>query len=724
MRRGRQADGTGTRLRAWLPWILVALAAGVPYLNALRCGFVYDDEAQILENPHVAADAPWWRALARPLWPEPNEAGLYRPVTALTFRLQRTPQSARPPAAAAEQRVSPDDRHALRDDPRAFHAVNVALHAGVCLLAFAILRRLWGERRGLALAAALTFAVHPVHTEAVTGIVGRAELLAAAWGLAGYALWLRATRRSPVPRGGAGIATWLGLTLCFAVAAGSKESAVGWILLLGAHRLGAFGDARSYAAVAGAGGGILRRGLLADGSVALGFALYVAARVAVLGTVFGLGTVTAIDNPIYAADGLTRILTAGHVLARDVGLILWPARLSADYSFDVIRPVSQLFSLSALFLIALLAGVVAAIRHRSAVTAATWGLLLFVALILPVSNLLFPIGTIMGERLLYLPSLGLLVAALYPAHHLMTRIGTRRGSVILLVLLLVALSARTWARNEDWRSNRTLFGAAVRVSPRSVKARANLGTTLVREGEVKAGEHEYRAALAIAPEYLAALNGLAQALIEQGRFAEAEPVLLRATAHHPRSVEAHVRLGNLYLELERARDAEEAFGAAIGVNAESLEGWIGRASALFMQGSSSASAEAWLRAYELSGRRQSLGRHVWVALERARRTAEATELVRELLTREPAAADLHHKLALALLSREGASAEGLKAARRAADLEASREHLTTLLRHLVRAGRCAEAREVLHGPRVIAMDAAARAALADTVETSCGNRTP
>ncbi|MBD3236107.1 MAG: hypothetical protein GF330_05345, partial [Candidatus Eisenbacteria bacterium] len=144
-----------------LPLVLLFLAALLPYGNALRTGFAYDDAAIVIENPTASPAAPWWTPLVRPYWPEPHDAGLYRPLTSLTYRLQRGWTGTAPVP---------------------FHLLNVLLHAATSLLAYAVLRRLF-TRQGWALPIALLFAVHPLHTEAVTGIVGRAELLAALCGL-------------------------------------------------------------------------------------------------------------------------------------------------------------------------------------------------------------------------------------------------------------------------------------------------------------------------------------------------------------------------------------------------------------------------------------------------------------------------------------------------------------------------------------------------------------
>ena len=157
---------------------VIAVAAIVPYLNALPADFTFDDVGVISENVavqiHPAADL-----LTYVYYP----GGLYRPLTMLTY------------AANA----SIDAR------PWGYHLVNVVLHALVSIAVFFLARRLL-DSAVAATVAALLFAVHPIHTEAVTGIVGRAELLAALGvlvSLLAVARALNSTAEPPPPVDGA-----------------------------------------------------------------------------------------------------------------------------------------------------------------------------------------------------------------------------------------------------------------------------------------------------------------------------------------------------------------------------------------------------------------------------------------------------------------------------------------------------------------------------------------
>ena len=669
------------------PWLLLTLVALWPYLNAMECEFVYDDRGQIEENPYVSPEDPWWVSLTRPYWPPPQQAGLYRPVTSLTYRLQRGLHG---------------------NHPAGFHALNLFLHVGVVLAAYGVLRRLACSGDRIALAAGLIFAVHPLHTEAVTGIVGRAELLSALFGLLGYWIWLRA-RRAAGPL--------VGMLLCFALAAGAKESAAGWVLLMGAHRLGIFGDGRGYGALAPK---ERRHAYLIDALVLAGFVLYLLPRIWVLGSPVGLNEVSRVDNPIFAAPIDARLLTAVEVIARGLGLMIWPTRLSVDYSFNAIPVVTSWASLAGLGTLLLCGATYWAVRHGRRAAPLAWGFIFYGALLLPVSNLILPIGTIMAERLLYLPSLGVLFLVTHLLARGLTRLRMPRLAPLLLVLIVVLLGLRTWDRNRDWRNNRILFEAAAEVQPHSVRILNNLGCARVQDGEIEAGLAAYRRAQTIEPDYHAMLNGLGHALILHHDYREAEEVLLRSMRARPIDPEPRYRLGNLLLEVARAEEALGVFDALLAIRPVSSEGRIGKASAHFMLGDYAAAADAWESALALPGNPRDLARHLAVAQIRAGRPQAALQTLRALLPLIPEAADLHYEYARLLIEQNAATeAGGLAAAERAFQLRPTADYAETLMRHLIVRQRCAAAQALLATPAVRALDDSTRAVLGAMQQKSC-----
>jgi len=493
--------------------ILIGVLATVPYLNALQADFVFDDAHLIRDNPAVQV------LPAVDLFHYVHPAGgLYRPLTMLTY------------AANA----------ALNPAPFAYHLVNLVLHALVSLGVFALARHLL-ESTTAATAAAALFAVHPIHTEVVTGIVGRAELLAALSVVAMLLAFARAQRTE-------GPARWLWSTsavAAFAAGVLAKENAfTGLGLLIVLHwwidrratavqRIAAL---TPYLAVAGA---------------------YLALRLAVLGT-FGLSQPpTLLDNPLAHVDTATRLRTAVVVLGEYLEQLAVPLHLSADYSFNQIALAAgwgdPRFVLAAALLAAVAVAVTGTVRRAPQLALAA----AFTAIPLALTaNLLFPIGTIKAERLLYLPSLGWCLgcgwlAALAIEHK-------RSIGALALSAVVAAYAVRTWTRNGDWRSEDTLFAATLRDAPRSAKAHYNGAIVLQRAGQLDDAMVHYRRALEMYPAYGAAAYGIGHVYalkgIEVGALAWYEEAIRR----EPAFAQAHLQIALLHYARDRFDSAEAA----------------------------------------------------------------------------------------------------------------------------------------------------------------------
>ena len=483
--------------------LLVVVAAIVPYLNAMSNGFAFDDVPIVADNPRLRGagaiatsfTADWWGGRT-------GKSLLYRPLTMSTFALDAA--ATVPIGGPATGRM--DDRRAAWP-----HAHNVAWHAVTALALFALLELMYGSL-SLSLIAGLLFAVHPIHTEAVDQIVGRAELLAAALSLSALAAALRFLDGAR-PRWG-----WAaGAAGAFLLALASKESAIvlpAVVLLAAWCRPTAPTFER-------------RRLVVLLALLALAAGVYLGARWAVLGTLLGTaappaGTVD-VDNPLAGAPASARLFTAPTIAARALHLLLFPRTLSADYSYDQIPVLTRPGAASVTGLAALAALLILALAARRSAPALAFGLLLVPITFAITANLLFTTGTIFAERLLFLPSAGISIAAAAALERLRS-VRARTTAVALLVLLG---GARTWARNPDWKSNFTLFRSAAAASPRSCKA----------------------------------LDAYAQELVQLGRVDEALPFATRALAIHPGYDRAHATMGRLLLDA--ARDAAPAHGAEL-----------------------------------------------------------------------------------------------------------------------------------------------------------------
>jgi len=526
--------------------VAVAVVAVLVYANSLPNGFTFDDVVVVQENPLVQSGTPG-EILSRPYWPV-EHAGryrpevTYRPLTVLTYRID----------------------HALfGPDPLPFHVVNVLLHALVSVVLLLLAHAVSGSRN-VALVAGLLFAVHPVHTEAVAGIVGRAELLAAAGWTGALLVHVRRPRLAPV--------AVFGLALA---GAWSKEPAVtlpAAILLMAWFRK-TLSTRETVADLAAAG---------------LAAAWMLAARAQVLGSALSTGSGAAYWD---GGSLSVRLSTALVAFGKYVQVFVFPWKLSADYSFDQIPLATGLGDVRVVIGLTLVAGCVfVAVRpflggRRSL---AALGMGLFLVPFLPVSNFLFPLNVIVAERLLYLPSVGLCLAvgaAVGP------RLGSkRRGAVLAVAAVLVIIAARSVVRNPVWGSDAALFEQTVKDAPRSARAWAGLAQVRAAQGRSGEAADCYGRALAIRPGSYAALDGLGHLAMEREAFAEALGHFREAALASPAEPGPLYNAGVVHLRGGNPQRAVDSFEAALRLDARHPGSVAGIAAAWQMMAVHSASS--------------------------------------------------------------------------------------------------------------------------------------
>src|SRR5438105_3985288 len=149
-------------------FILSIVLVGLCYVNSLPNDFVFDDSPIVSSNPAIRAITPI-RFLTSPYWTKQQYAGIYRPFTIFSLSVDY----------AIWKRWAPG-----------FRFTNLAVHAINGFLVFLLCGSLLGPGP-VPLVAMIIYLVHPVHTEAVTSIVGRSELFAACFFLAAWLLFRR-----------------------------------------------------------------------------------------------------------------------------------------------------------------------------------------------------------------------------------------------------------------------------------------------------------------------------------------------------------------------------------------------------------------------------------------------------------------------------------------------------------------------------------------------------
>lgn len=399
---------TGKRI-----YLAVALCAVVVYLGALWNRFAVDDIPIVLGNSLFRAPGAWWRAFAGSYWPPELGGGMYRPIPIASLAL---------------------DWHVGR--AWWFHAVNLLWHAGASV-AVAVLARRWSGDLA-ALAAGLLFAVHPVHVEAVASIVGRSDVMAALFAI--VAVYAALVRDS---------IGWS--TLAAVLALLSKESGAvvpglivwGWIVGL------ARPSRRRMALYAAAWVGVA--------------AVYAVVRWTVLRPYAGVYNIAEV---FLGAPAIPVRLTAVAAFADIARLLVFPLHLRVDYSPAERTLVTTPFDwrFVAGFACLLLWGALLWRSWRGGRTVEAFGLGWIAIALSPVANLLFPAGVLVGERTLYLPSVGFVLAV----GAWLKGLAPRRFAAVLAALVVLG-GVRTALRVPVWRDELTVALSMLEDSPRSFR---------------------------------------------------------------------------------------------------------------------------------------------------------------------------------------------------------------------------------------------------------------
>ncbi len=476
------------RTRRWLLPATVALLALAACITSLGHDFTYDDRYVIMMNDRVHSVRAFWRFFAQSYWPPKYGGDGYRAMVILLFAVQWV-------VGGGAAWV--------------FHLTNILLAVATALavywMALALLPPV-----GAWLAAAL-FAVHPVHVEVTGNMVGQAELLVALPLAIAMGLYLRWRRDDTMGTGAL-------IGLLYAVALFSKEHALVFPMLLVAAEWTVVRDERSWRARVV----MLRPLFLLLIAVTLG---WVAMRQRVMPDDFA-GFAPYAAFRFLNMGAAARIGTMMHEFPRIAQLMLFPTRLSADYSPNdvIIADGIGIDELPGIMIVLCTLVLAFTLRRRSPV--ASFGLLWFVIAYGPVSNVLLPTGIVTAERTLFLPSVGVVLVVAVALLYLLDG-AERRTQLALsgLVALLLALGlGKSIVRQRVWHDNDILFDQTVRDAPLSYRAHLLRGRNLAVKKRLREAEAELRHAIRLFPYDAGATVDVAEAYRRSGLCKPAIPL--------------------------------------------------------------------------------------------------------------------------------------------------------------------------------------------------------
>jgi len=442
--------------RHWKEAVLVPALAFATYWMCLPYGYVLDDQIVITDNQFTQKGISGiWDILTTESFTgyfgEQKDlvAGArYRPLSIVTFAIEQS---------------------MFGDNPFIRHLGNVILYALFGLLLFRIFSLLVRSREetpwwfAIPFLATALYMLHPVHTEVVANIKGRDEIMTSlgAFGALYFALRYLPTRNS-LWLVLSGIAMFLGLM--------SKENAITFLAVI-PLTLYVFTPARGRDHLA-----VLLPSLLAA-------IVYITIRTNVIGYLLDSGKQIddLMNDPFLEMDGGQKLATIIYTLGEYLRLLVFPHPLTHDY-YPYHIPIMSFARPGTLVSLALYGGLAYVFfREWKKKSLYVWAIGFFIATLSIVSNLVFPVGTFMNERFIFLPS----VAFSLLCGYWLVKYGwgsanpaIRYGAVALVVLLAGAYTFKNYVRIPAWKDALSLNSQAVLVSPNSARANCFMSTAL------------------------------------------------------------------------------------------------------------------------------------------------------------------------------------------------------------------------------------------------------
>jgi tetratricopeptide (TPR) repeat protein len=584
----------------------VLLFSGLVYLPSTQYAFVWDDQTLITGNQLLANSRPL-DFFTRGFWagsPDPVEgpgAAYYRPLTTLTFWL---------------------DWNLGHGRPAWFHAVNLVLNA---LAAVAVTLVLWELLHSgvWALLGGLLFGAHSAHVESVAFVSGRTDVLAGLFlGIAAFGL-LRALRKK-------NRWWWFAVLPGFALSLLAKETAILFpvlVLLAPAVMLVRF-DRRHW--------------------------LLVAAAVAVAAGYLYLRSL-AVPVPV-ALEGrvglMTRLLGVANTFGLYVRTFFWPFLHRAKYPAN-----STLYVPSADLLATILFAVTVpllALKRRFRVS--LWGYAWTIAFLLPVTNIA-SIGPLAAERLLYIPSAGIIMVVVTALSRLVSaRALLRQTAALALVAAVVLLAADSVSREKVWENNETLFTAMVKEARTAPSAYANLADALVAFNPDSA-VRLYDKAISLDQGYVHAHLNVATVYSRRQDHRRALHHLRIARELKPASVQVLNNLGLAFMAAGEGDSALAALDQGLRFAPDSPLLHLNRGSALSVAGRSEEARAEFSRALELDSSQTEARVMLAEELKREGRPESAAGLMMQVVAKQPSPAYLNRLGSMLVASGDSSRAE-------------------------------------------------------------------
>jgi tetratricopeptide (TPR) repeat protein len=492
--------------KAFLPILLIIILGCIVYANTLKGKFIYDDISLIKYNEHIKSWASLPKILTEDLGAGSGQLSIFnRPIQMMTYIM---------------------DYSFWGLNEAGYHITNILLHILVSLCIYALAGML-GVGRPVRLLTSLLFIAHPLHTEAVAYISGRADPLATLFIILCAIFYIKQSLRDNT-------AAFVSMLVCYVLALFSKEySAITPLLFL----------LYSY---------IFKTKLRRKEffSLLVITAVYLIIRIAVL----KYTPMTASAGFLQRAPGFFIAVT------QYLRLLFLPFDLHMGYG----KKLFGFYDLRAILGIVITAFLLSyAFKKRNNDKLVSFSILWFFITILPESNLIYPINAFMAEHWLYLPSLGFFLILARGLTYLYQKTKLKYAAFSFIICLLFFYSFLTIKQNHYWREPIPFYERTLKYAPDNWELYYNLALNYEDNGNNREAIALYRKVLEIKPKDVNTYFHLANIYHSLGQDPEAIRLYNEAIALNPSNALLYYWFGHFYDEAGKTKQALELYNKAM-----------------------------------------------------------------------------------------------------------------------------------------------------------------
>jgi len=492
--------------------IIVILGIAV-YANSLTGEFVFDDDYLVKNNLFIRSFSNVKEIFTHTIGAGAGHPFVaYRPVQILSYAV---------------------DYSWWGLDARGYHLTNVILHIAVAVCLWMFINVMF-DRWLLSLCAAALFVVHPVHTEAVSYISGRADSLACIFLLLSFIYYLKSLHSDALGR-------YIVMYISFISALLSREISLFFPLAILIYHY------------------VFKERIK----------LKIYLSLVIISFVYLFVRVYALRAPIMpllvTSSFFQRIPGFFIAVVNYIRILILPIHLHMEYSAMLFRYTNPKFLLGVILLILIL---VEAYKAREKNKVLSFSIFWFILWLLPVSNI-YPVNAYMAEHWLYIPSIGFFIILSNSVLSLIQKIRYPKGNRVsfsIMITLVAVYSVFTVRQNRYWRDPSTFYNRTLKYSPESGRIYNSLGASLYREGKKGDALKMYEKAIKIEPGYAEAYNNLAVLLGEDGEKDRSIALYEKSIKLKPDYADALANLGNAYYENGQRDKAKEAYLKALEIN--------------------------------------------------------------------------------------------------------------------------------------------------------------